>query len=305
MGVTATTATVRVGAEPEPNSSGNHHITIRGGKMASASSFPDELIIRHVRNHSCLYDPRESEYKDADRKAAVWREIANAVGMSAIECEHRWRYLRDRYTRERKRKSQQTNQTISKAGNWPLAKQMHFIQDFIKHRRLEFRARGQNSNDNAGSAASSTGTTRGGQHGHSNGSDNHNDTPIKVEGDNNCNSPFDQSEYPMVIIEETGGAAHLTADVLHHAGSVPPSVTPPEFRMSNDHRIDRSMYNSGRGASNATSGLGANPHHVVYQEDELFCLSVAQTLKRLPAARRSLVKVQMLQLIHDIEFGHS
>ena len=52
-------------------------------KMASTSSlFPDELIIRHVRNHSCLYDPRETEYKDADRKAAVWREIANAVGMS-------------------------------------------------------------------------------------------------------------------------------------------------------------------------------------------------------------------------------
>ena len=50
--------------------------------MASGNSFPDELIIRHVRNHSCLYDPRETEYKDADRKAAVWREIANAVGMT-------------------------------------------------------------------------------------------------------------------------------------------------------------------------------------------------------------------------------
>lgn len=48
----------------------------------AANNFPDELIIRHVRDHSCLYDPRESEYKDADRKAAVWREIANSVGMS-------------------------------------------------------------------------------------------------------------------------------------------------------------------------------------------------------------------------------
>jgi len=148
--------------------------------MASTSSlFPDELIIRHVRNHSCLYDPRETEYKDADRKAAVWREIANAVGMSAIECEHRWRYLRDRYTRERKRKSQQqTGQTISKAGNWPLAKQMHFIQDFIKHRRLEFRGRGQNSNETA--TAATTTTSASSRHAHSNGNENHNDTPIKV-----------------------------------------------------------------------------------------------------------------------------
>jgi hypothetical protein len=51
----------------------------------------------------------------------------------AIECEHRWRYLRDRYTRERKRKRQ--GQGAQKV-DWPLAQHMHFIQDFIKHRRL-------------------------------------------------------------------------------------------------------------------------------------------------------------------------
>jgi hypothetical protein len=53
-----------------------------GSGGTSTTNFPDELIIRHVRDHSCLYDPRETEYKDADRKAAVWREIANNVGMS-------------------------------------------------------------------------------------------------------------------------------------------------------------------------------------------------------------------------------
>lgn len=53
-------------------------------KMAAhptTSTFPDELIIRHVKQHSCLYDPRESDYKDAERKAAVWREIASNVGL--------------------------------------------------------------------------------------------------------------------------------------------------------------------------------------------------------------------------------
>lgn len=55
------------------------------GSGTSTTNFPDELIIRHVRDHSCLYDPRETEYKDADRKAAVWREIANNVGMSGKE----------------------------------------------------------------------------------------------------------------------------------------------------------------------------------------------------------------------------
>lgn len=57
---------------------------------------------------------------------------------AAIECEHRWRYLRDRFTRERKRKSQQSLTGLPcKTGNWPLAQQMNFIQDFIKHRRYD------------------------------------------------------------------------------------------------------------------------------------------------------------------------
>lgn len=56
-----------------------------------AGNFPDEQIIRHVRNHSCLYNPREQEYKDSERKAAVWREIAANVGMTGKNLKFRYR----------------------------------------------------------------------------------------------------------------------------------------------------------------------------------------------------------------------
>lgn len=56
--------------------------------------------------------------------------------------------------------------------------------------------------------------------------------------------------------------------------------------------------------SSAFNNGGSSPR-MTYNEDELFCLSVAQTLRRLPLMRRSLAKVQILQLIHDMEFGHS
>ena len=58
---------------------------------------------------------------------------------------------------------------------------------------------------------------------------------------------------------------------------------------------------SGGGAFNGSP----NSPRMAYNEDELFCLSVAQTLRRLPLMRRSMAKVQILQLIHDTEFGHS
>ncbi|KZS07295.1 Jing interacting gene regulatory 1-like protein [Daphnia magna] len=266
------------------------------GSGTSTTNFPDELIIRHVRDHSCLYDPRETEYKDADRKAAVWREIANNVGMSAIECEHRWRYLRDRYTRERKRKSQQTNGCKSGGGgNWPLASQMHFIQDFIKHRSFKFKARGGGGGGQQQEATSDgTNTPRGARQQH-----------VKSEGDNNHTSSdetdgpvspaFDQQSaaaaecYPMVIIEET--------DAHHHVGP-PRSGTPSDYLRGggpNDHHHHHrsSTFNNG----------GSTSPRMTYNEDELFCLSVAQTLRRLPLMRRSLAKVQILQLIHDMEFG--
>lgn len=57
-------------------------------------------------------------------------------------------------------------------------------------------------------------------------------------------------------------------------------------------------------SSGAFNGSPNSPR-MAYNEDELFCLSVAQTLRRLPLMRRSLAKVQILQLIHDTEFGHS
>ncbi|XP_046446288.1 transcription factor Adf-1-like [Daphnia pulex] len=273
-----------------------------GSGGTSTTNFPDELIIRHVRDHSCLYDPRETEYKDADRKAAVWREIANNVGMSAIECEHRWRYLRDRYTRERKRKSQQTNGCKSGGGgNWPLASQMHFIQDFIKHRSFKFKARGGGGGGSSGgqqeATSDGTNTPRGARQQH-----------VKSEGDNNHTSSdetdgpvspgFDQQSaaaaecYPMVIIEETDG---------HHHIGPPRSGTPSDYlRGGGGGAVDHHHHHH---RSSAFNNGGSTSPRMTYNEDELFCLSVAQTLRRLPLMRRSLAKVQILQLIHDMEFG--
>lgn len=64
-------------------SGGGTATTTAAATAASGSgNFPDEQIIRLVRKHSCLYNPREQEYKDGERKAAVWREIAANVGMT-------------------------------------------------------------------------------------------------------------------------------------------------------------------------------------------------------------------------------
>ena len=52
--------------------------------MATANVYPDQLIIHEVRKHSCLYDPRQADYKDSERKANVWRQIANHLGISGM-----------------------------------------------------------------------------------------------------------------------------------------------------------------------------------------------------------------------------
>jgi Alcohol dehydrogenase transcription factor Myb/SANT-like len=51
-------------------------------RLKMATQQLDQEIISQVRRHTCLYDPRQADYKDADRKAAVWRELAARLGIS-------------------------------------------------------------------------------------------------------------------------------------------------------------------------------------------------------------------------------
>lgn len=38
-------------------------------------------------------------------------------------------------------------------------------------------------------------------------------------------------------------------------------------------------------------------------EEEYFCMSLAASLRRLPKQKSSLLKIQIMQLIHDAQFG--
>ncbi|XP_077492548.1 uncharacterized protein LOC144103768 [Amblyomma americanum] len=50
---------------------------------------------------------------------------------------------------------------------------------------------------------------------------------------------------------------------------------------------------------------GASTEELCSDPEELFCLSLAARLKRLPPRERHMARIKMLQTVHDLEFGEN
>ncbi|MFH4978666.1 hypothetical protein AB6A40_005375 [Gnathostoma spinigerum] len=71
-----------------------------------ADSCFNESLIREVRKNPIVYDPSHPMYGNAVKKQETWADIACRLGEKVEAVKTRWRTLRDRYTKERRRISQ-------------------------------------------------------------------------------------------------------------------------------------------------------------------------------------------------------
>ena len=58
------------------------------------------------------------------------------VAVSIVELvQKRWKNLRERYTKEHKKKKKQTGDSADEEKEWEFYKLMNFLRDFIRHRK--------------------------------------------------------------------------------------------------------------------------------------------------------------------------
>uniref|UniRef100_A0A9J7ZDT1 MADF domain-containing protein n=1 Tax=Cyprinus carpio carpio TaxID=630221 RepID=A0A9J7ZDT1_CYPCA len=60
-----------------------------------------ELLVSLVSEHKELYDKRDSDYKNLDKRELLWRGIADQIGFYVEEVRQKWKSLRDTYTRKK------------------------------------------------------------------------------------------------------------------------------------------------------------------------------------------------------------
>ncbi|CAL8258949.1 unnamed protein product [Boreogadus saida] len=96
----------------------------------------DESLITAVSECPVLYDLTLKAYHDLTKRNQAWRDIAAMLGVTAEVSRKKWKYLRDKYLRERKaekdRKKSGAGATSFK--RWKYMAIMGFLERHVKER---------------------------------------------------------------------------------------------------------------------------------------------------------------------------
>ncbi|XP_013111620.2 uncharacterized protein LOC106090091 isoform X1 [Stomoxys calcitrans] len=90
-----------------------------------------DLLIEEVKKHEVLYSRKNPYHKNKVKRAEAWVAISNCVGMTELDCQTRWRSMRDRYVRECKKIR---NNEITES-QWHLFNSMSFLCDQLGPKR--------------------------------------------------------------------------------------------------------------------------------------------------------------------------
>ncbi|KAK2561265.1 hypothetical protein P5673_015743 [Acropora cervicornis] len=64
----------------------------------------NEKLAESVRNYPCLYDKKSADFKDKNKKALAWSDVAKEVGLqNGDEACKLFQYLRNKYSRDKKK----------------------------------------------------------------------------------------------------------------------------------------------------------------------------------------------------------
>ncbi|XP_077385816.1 uncharacterized protein LOC144023810 [Festucalex cinctus] len=96
----------------------------------------EKKLCEEVRKCMNLYDASSPNYKDIQMAAKSWRSISVAVGLEMIECQRRWKVLRDRFVRM-KRKGGKSGKAAN--GTADFYNLMSWLSPHIRHRESELK----------------------------------------------------------------------------------------------------------------------------------------------------------------------
>ncbi|XP_073731218.1 uncharacterized protein [Misgurnus anguillicaudatus] len=120
-----------------------------------------EMFLSWVYNHPELYDKNHREYKNNDKREALWKELAEKMGISADDVKAKWKNLRDTYTRRKREDSECHNeQAAKKRKPWKYMKTLEFLADFIETKSVHNNIEEHNDSGNEEATSSSGASTR-------------------------------------------------------------------------------------------------------------------------------------------------
>ncbi|XP_073828612.1 uncharacterized protein [Musca autumnalis] len=91
----------------------------------------DEQLIDLVKSFPLIYDKRNAEYKDREKKRLAWTEISKNMGADESTVMKRWGNLRERFSKEMRNPRNSSGSRASLGKQWPLFDSLQFLRDHI------------------------------------------------------------------------------------------------------------------------------------------------------------------------------
>ncbi|XP_045621397.1 uncharacterized protein [Procambarus clarkii] len=259
----------------------------------------DEKLIIEVQQYPGLYDQGSYDYRDLRKKESMWQSVADSLGLHARECQARWRVLRDKFVREM-RKNVNPKRAGSTAlqvyqGSWPLMSQLMFLTSHVKHR--PFRAGRHETLSDAGE----TDDEEDGE------ASDEEEVEMKHIPTTSIHNPTSSVHNSTISIHNTTNSIHSSTSTLHNpTPSQCPTLPNPKRTRTLSYEPD--LLNGSQ--MDPDLQKVATSHQEVRGDDEdngekLFCLSLVPALKRLEPEKRSLAKLQIHRVLHNLEFPHN
>lgn len=235
----------------------------------------DEKLIESIRDFPCLWQVNSRSYKDAIAKDNAWKQVAAQVGkdVTVDDCMKRWKCLRDKFVRELKKtkKKKSGDSGPSYISCWSLFDSLLFLTDSVKHRST------------ATNFSSSQRTTSESEA-----------TPTSPSGD----VELDREEND---VEENVKSPSIASTSSSSALSTEPEVS-KNVRKRKVYDVDKEIVSSLKCIQERWSRRDADSKQIPLDEEGHFGNQVAATLRRLTTKQKAIAKLQIDQVLVNIEF---
>ncbi|XKL60793.1 hypothetical protein PGB90_007850 [Kerria lacca] len=273
----------------------------------------DRILINEVRKYPFIYDQKHENYKDMKLKEETWNTIGATINVKPPDAKNRWRNLRDRYVREKKMLLTEGEEVYRRHEVWPYLEDMSFLWDLIVHRKCSNTTYQLNADENA-KKINKTKLKN----------DLRNLPPLipkpmqdwlngTINGNltnGNCHDGINSNGQNGDVIEVDPWSCSINEQNHNEENELKPSQSKLRKLLSEHQDDSRGETPSSNRSCDYSSLLDINNHskqipltHTpTYDEDELFCLSVAASLKRFTAKTKAATKIKIQQTLYDAEF---
>ncbi|XP_061392049.1 transcription factor Adf-1-like [Musca vetustissima] len=255
----------------------------------------EEELIHQVQLRPILYDRTLKSFRKSSLRQMHWQEVSDVMGATTDECRRRWRSLRDSFAKHYKQVQRTEDEhTRNKHRKWVFYDQMSFMIPYMDnasyslddHLIEEF---GDNSDDQSIHCETSSTAVLEQAQGNQNTTKMENHIEQRHSNDHvQQNTVSVQATDFMPVPEETEVMDHHHSHHQHH--------TPNRYRVNQNGEYKNRN-------NEETPSYYASPNNY-FDSDEKFLLSCAPAMRRLTNRQNAIARLQIQQLLFDIEFGN-